>query len=214
LDLSPDERFALTVDIDRRTLTALPVGAGRPRIYPLADLIIEAARWLPDGRTILLVARRPSERDSHLYALGADDGTLRLASPVLLYSAQGMYLSPDGRLVATWTASRQPVLLSVADGNPITALGLQGAAPVGWASPGELWVTRGLGATSCRVPLFRIELTTGRVLEEREVGPLDPTGCIGVHFLAISKDGQDVALAFGRSVGHLFILRGLPLQPR
>ena len=61
---------------------------------------------------------------------------------------------------------------------------------------------------------MRMDVSTGRVLEEREVGPLDPTGASGVGHIIVSKDGRDIALQFGRTLGQLFILRGLSTQPR
>jgi hypothetical protein len=62
--------------------------------------------------------------------------------------------------------------------------------------------------------LFRIDVARGQVLEERTLGPVDPTGWLGTAQVAVSPDGQELALMFGRSLGHLYVLRDLPTAPR
>jgi hypothetical protein len=214
-DLSPDGQWALTISVDGKTLGALPIGPGQPRTFPLKDLIVNRARWSADARSILLVARGPSDPAVHLYALGADDGVLRLVSQESLAGRRILFVSPDGQRVATLDSSWRPLILSLADGRPIPSPALPpDAIPRGWASPGELWITRGGDRAPARARLLRMDVSAGRVLEERDIGPIDPTGSGGIGHVIVSKDGRDMALMFGRTVGQLFVLRGLLAQPR
>ena len=214
-DLSPDGQWALTISIDGKRLGALPIGPGRTRTFPMNDLVVNRARWAADGRTIVLAARGSSDPALHLYTLGVEDGKLRLVSQESLAGRRILFLSPDGQRVATLDSSWRPLLLSLADGRPIPSPQLPSdAIPRGWASPGELWVTRGGDRAPARARLLRIDVSTGRVLEERDIGPLDATGSGGIGHVILSKDGRDTAMIFGRTVGQLFVLRGLPARSR
>jgi len=59
-----------------------------------------------------------------------------------------------------------------------------------------------------------VDIETGKVLEERKLGPPDPSGATALAFLELSGDGREAVYTFNRSLGHLYILRGLPLRAR
>jgi hypothetical protein len=59
-----------------------------------------------------------------------------------------------------------------------------------------------------------VDIDSGKVLEERKVGPPDPSGAATLGFLQVNGDGRDVAYTFNRFLGHLYIVRGLPGRPR
>ncbi len=110
--------------------------------------------------------------------------------------------------LASFSRDRR-ILFSVASPLP-TLTGLQPALVVmrGWTDRQR----RSWAGQLAR--LFRIDLTRGQVLEERSLGPVDPTGWLGTAHVAVSPDGQELALMFGRTLGHLYVLRDLPTAPR
>jgi len=61
--------------------------------------------------------------------------------------------------------------------------------------------------------LFRLDVATGRVLESRTIGPVELTGSVSLNQVVVSPDGREVAFTFFRRLGHLYILKGLPLRP-
>ncbi|HZX40702.1 MAG TPA: hypothetical protein VFE93_02615, partial [Myxococcaceae bacterium] len=213
-DLSPDGRWALVIDDARTTLSALPVGVGQSRRFPTGGLRLLAARWYSDGQRVLLTGRSPDDRENHLFLVTAGSAPRQL-SDVPLSSRPVLYVSPDGRLAAALDPVMQPVLVSLEDGKPRTIPGLApDAIPRGWARDGQLWFTRGGDRAGQLARLLRIDVLRGQVLEERSVGPGDPTGWLGTAHVAVSPDGQELALMFGRSLGHLYVLRDLPAAPR
>src|SRR5262249_20572904 len=53
--LSPDGRWAVTVKLpERHPITLLPTGPGEPRTVDIGNLTCQWAKWLPDGRRLVL----------------------------------------------------------------------------------------------------------------------------------------------------------------
>jgi hypothetical protein len=208
LDLSPEGRWALVVSSDRTRLTALPTGAGQPRPIATNGLEIRWARWMPDGKGLLVGGRTPPESDFRLYRL-ADDGSkpARVTDAPLTFPLQ---VSQDGRWVATLDSNRQLIIVSLRDGAtlPIPSV-FADTVPRGWAPDGSLWLSEGGDHAPVRLRLFRVDVRTGKVLEERTVSPTDPTGATTIPGLALTPDGRSVAFSYAHIVGYLYIVRGL-----
>ena len=211
LDLSPDGRWALLRAEPRDALLAVPIGAGVPRRFPLGDLKAWCARWLPDGQRIILTARAGSG-PYRLHELDPDRGPPRLLSDVPLGTQPILVLSPDGLLAAAVDLEDQLVVVRLSDGVPVRVPGIPpGSLPRGWAAPHQLWLTEGADLPDA-TRLFRVDIATGKVLEERRLGPPDPSGATALAFLELTSDGREVVYTFNRSLGHLYIMRGLPLR--
>ena len=209
-DLSPDGRWALVLDDERRKLSAMPTGVGSARLLPTGELQLLAARWCPDGERAVVSARTPDGQENHLFAVGPGEPPRRL-SEVPLSSRQILYVSPDGRLAAALDPLMRPLLVSLEDGKEGTIPGLPtDAIPRGWARDGQLWLTRGGDRAGVPARLLRIDVASGRALEDRPLAPVEPSGWLGMAQVAMSPDGQELALMFGRSLGNLYVLRGLP----
>jgi len=209
LDLSPDGRWALVRADERDALLALPTGAGTTRRLPLGELRVWNARWLPDGKQIIFTARAGSG-PYRLYEIDPEQGTPRPVSDVPLGTRQVLVVSPDGHLAATVDLEDRAVVIALSDGAPLRVPGLPpGSWPRGWASPRQLWLTEGTDLPTA-TRLFRMDIDSGKVLEERKVGPPDPSGAATLGFLQVNGDGRDVAYTFNRFLGHLYIVRGLP----
>jgi hypothetical protein len=208
LDLSSDGRWAVVMSTDHTKLTALPTGAGQPRQIPTHGLEIVGAVWMPDGKGLLVEARTPPESDFHVYRL-PDDGSkpVRFRDAPLLGPG---CVSQDGRWGAARDANRRPIVVSLKDGATLSVLsGHADALPRGCAADGSLWLSQGGDHAPVRLRLFRVDVRTGKVLEERTVGPTDPSGVTGIGTIVLTPDGRHVAFTYWRSVGYLHIARGL-----
>jgi hypothetical protein len=213
-DLSADGRWALVFSPpDFKRLTALPTGVGQPRSIATHDLEIWRARWMPDGKGVLVIGRLPGEDPMRLYRLIAGAPTPARVSDVHLstgHAGGDLYISSDGRWAVAKDADGQMVVISLQDGatRPVPNVGPE-ALPRGWSPEGNLWVSERVLGAGARTRLLRLDSRTGQVLEERSIGPADPGGAGPIRELALSPDGRKVAFRFVRQLGDLVIVRGL-----
>jgi eukaryotic-like serine/threonine-protein kinase len=218
LDLSPDGRWALVMSFfDRARLTALPTGAGQPRPIATHGLEIGSARWMQDGKGLLVIARTPSEPDFRLYRL-ADDGSkpVRVTDALLMgeFTSAELHVSQDGRLAAALDSNRRLIIVSLRDGATLSVPSAHAeAVPHGWGPDGSLWLGQGGDHPPARLRLFRVDIFTGKVLEERSVGPTDSTGAAAILALVLTPNGRGVAFTYWHSLGSLYIVRGLWRPP-
>jgi len=214
LDLSRDGRWALVVSYtDRTRLMALPTGAGQPRPIATHGLEIGWARWMRDGKGLLVIARAPPESDFRLYRL-ADDGSkpVRVTDALLMgeFSSAELHVSQDSRLAAALDSNRRLIIVSLRDGATLSVPSAHvDAVPHGWGPDGSLWLGQGGDHAPARLRLFRVDIVTGKVLEERSIGPTDSTGAAAILSLALTPDGRSVAFTYAQGVGSLYIVRGL-----
>jgi hypothetical protein len=228
-DLSLDGRWALVTSRDGKKLTALPTGPGQPRVVPTHGLAVRLgqARWLPDGKSVVVLATSPDSAGARLYRLAGDDSPPALVSKVELDPGTLIFLSPDGRTVATGRGDvlellrgkREasgagprdgfPVLISLSDGTTSQIPGFERGFPRGWSRDGHLWLSFGERATPARARLLKINTRNGRILEERVVAPPDPTGTGALGNIILTPDGKGAAFNFSRSLGEAYIIHGL-----
>jgi hypothetical protein len=211
LDLSPDGRWALVVSTDLTRLTALPTGAGQPRPIATHGLEVGGARWMRDGKGLLVGGRTPPESQFRMYRL-ADDGS----KPVRITDAALHPLSifPGAKWAAAVDTDYHLLVVSLKDGAtlPVPSV-FADSAPCGWAPDGSLWLSQGGDHAPARLRLLRVEILRGKVLEERSVGPIDPSGATGIFKVTLTPDGQGMAFTYRHVVGSLYIARGLWRPP-
>jgi len=212
LDLSADGRWALVVSVDQKRLTAVPTGAGQPRRIETHGIEILGARWMPARKGLLVVGRTPPESDCHLYRL-LDDGSkpVRVTdAPLDAPLINLVHVSQDGRRAAALDSNRLLIIVSLDDGAtlPIPSAFASGV-PRGWAADGSLWLSQGGDYAGARLRLMRVDMVKGKVLEERTIEPLDPSGSTAIFALALTPDGRGVAFTYSHTVGNLYIARGL-----
>jgi hypothetical protein len=215
VDWSADRRWALATSVDYRKLTALPIGVGHARSLETHDLFIITARWTPDGTDLLVTGRAPGEEHVRLYRLPRDGSRPALVSDAALSTLRSLQVSPDGRWGATVNEEQQVVVISLQDGamRPVPGLGGGDAIPRGWSPQGHLWVTQGSGPVGAQARLLRLDPATGKVFEERNIGPADPGGGAFLRDVVLSPDGRQVAFSYVRDLGSLVVLRGLGRSP-
>jgi len=213
LDLSSDGRWALALSIDGMSVSALPTGAGQARRLPSHGLEIQTrgARWAPDGRSVLVVARPPGGGPFHLFRLREDGSAPVQLGNTEFASQPYLQVSADGRWAAALTSEFRAVVVSTGDGTvrPVPFEETELVVPRGWSRTGDLWVTQGGSTSRARTRLLRVDVPTGRVLEERSIGPIDPGGASALHDVVLSPDGRDVAFGYSRSLGRLLVVSGV-----
>jgi hypothetical protein len=206
-DLSPDGRWALVRSaVDSTTLSAVPTGVGQARPIPTGGLRIGDARWMPDGKKVLVVGRSPRDDHFGLHLLAGDDSPSLPIGKALLRDWP-LRISHDGRWAAAMDEDLRTVIISVRDGSIRTVPGMDAGAvmPRGWAPDGTLWIS----GARFPVPLLRLEPETGKVLETRTLRPDDPGSASLLWDVAVSPDGRQIAFSYQRYVLSLAILRGL-----
>jgi serine/threonine protein kinase len=210
MDLSADGRWALVVSSDWTRLTAVPTGAGKVRSIPTGGLVqIRAARWMPDGKDVLVVGHSAGESHLRLHRVTGDaslggpigEATLRLGP---------LHLSRDGRWAAALDEDSRPVIISVRDGStrPVPRADAGVLVPRGWAPDGSLWVSAAEPPLA-QARLLRLDPESGKVLQERTLRPADPGGSSALREVVLSPDGRQVAFSYVRWIASLAILRGL-----
>ena len=226
-DLSPDGRWALVGSPDSTKLSAVPTGVGQVRSIPTGGLHIGEARWMPDGKEVLVVGRSAHEDHFRLHRLASDAS---LAGPIGEATLLGapLRISRDGRWAAALDEGSRLVIISVRDGSthPLPAVllpdrnqvlqvrGVQPGAvagalvPCGWAPDGSLWVSAA-ERSRAEARLLRLDPETGKVLQERTLRPDDPGGSSVLTDVVLSPDGRQVAYSYVRWVSSLAIVRGL-----
>jgi Tol biopolymer transport system component len=186
----------------------LPTGAGEAKTLSTGPLTVDAAKWLPDGKRLVLVAREAGH-DPRLFLQDAAGGTPRPFTPEGIQSAllHSLPVSPDGTLVAAAGPSGAIALYPVDGGQTREVPGLEASdAVLGWTPD-----RRGLFVTQRRWPLTKIErvdLATGRRNPWKELAVADPIGIVASH-LNLSADGRSYAWTLSRGFSNLYLVEGL-----
>jgi hypothetical protein len=205
-DLSPDGRWALVTSPGGSVL-ALPTGPGSAREIPSPGVEVWSARWFRDGRRLIALARSPSGPGVHLYLLDGGSNPPRRVSDLPMTN-RAVALSPDERRVAVVGPEERVLLVSLQDGRVKEVPGTTGT-PRRWATERELWLSRSGQNMPAENTVLRVDVETGKTLEERVYRPADPGGTTSRSDLEISPDGKAVAYTEGRIVGSLYLVRGL-----
>ncbi|HEY4565205.1 MAG TPA: hypothetical protein VIJ36_19645, partial [Thermoanaerobaculia bacterium] len=209
--LSPDGKWALTLDPRTNTLVLLPIGPGSPR--PLAKGPFEftgTCSWFPDGRRILISGREPGQ-DFRLYVQDLAGGRIRPLTPPgtsIPYGYISKPISPDGRQVAALDADGRMWIFPMEAGLPRLAPGfIPGDELLRWSADGRavfLW-----RSSDSPLRIFRLDLATGEKTLFREIRFPDPAGIYTTTTLVMTPDGGSYAYSYGRMLSTLYLVEGL-----
>ncbi|HUM11941.1 MAG TPA: hypothetical protein VLT82_13405 [Myxococcaceae bacterium] len=193
------------------TLGGSTTGVGQIRSIPTGGLQIGEARWMPDGREVLVVGRSAGEDHFRLRRLIGDASLAGAIGEATLRDDSPLRISRDGRWAAALDEESRLLIMSIRGGStrsvPITGAGT--VVPWGWGPDGSLWVSSHDRAPTARARLLRLDAETGKVLQERMIRPDDPGGSSVLTDVVLSPDGRQVAFSYVRRVVSLAILRGL-----
>jgi serine/threonine protein kinase len=209
--LSPDGKWALTLDTGTRTMVLLPIGPGSPR--PLAKGPFEftgTCSWFPDGRRILISGREPG-KDLRLYVQDLAGGKIRPLTPPgtsIPYGYISKPISPDGRQVAALDGAGRLWLFPMEAGPPRLVPGFTpGDELLRWSADGRallLW-----RSSDSPLWIFRLDLATGEKTLFREIRFPDPAGIYTTTTLVMTPDGGSYVYSYGRMLSTLYLVEGL-----
>ncbi len=209
--LSPDGKWALAVAPSRSKaipvhIALYPTGVGEARHLTDEGLIVQAADWLPDGKTILFTANEPG-RGVRLYVRSLDGGKPRAFSPEG-YRGLRRGVSPDGKWVLASGPDGRVYRYPVAGGEPIAVPEISGRDRLdGWAADGRSIFVHNRGELPARV--YRQDVETGQKSLWKEVMPLETAGLGDVAGVMITPDERSYIYGTAWTLSDLYLIEGV-----
>jgi dipeptidyl aminopeptidase/acylaminoacyl peptidase len=205
--LSPDGRWAIVVpDRELPHFDVIPTGPGQVSRLERPGLKLLRARWLPDGRNVVVLAQ-PREGWPRLYVLDVAGSTMRPVTPDgLVVGYGGWSVSPDGAMVAVSTG-HGPELFPIAGGESLRVpSGSDRWTVVGWIESGLL-VSEDPAAGGT---VFLIDPATGRRDTWADFQPQDPAGIMNMNLgaLVVTPDGRGYGYSWHRAMSDLYLVEG------
>jgi Tol biopolymer transport system component len=203
--LSPDGRWAI-VRSGSPHLDVIPTGPGQPGRLERPGLLLLTARWLPDGRSVVVRAT-PENGEPRLYMLDVEGSSARPLTPDgLAVGAARWAVSPDGTVVAV-SGGQQVELFPTAGG---AARHVPGSSDrwfvVGWIASGLLVAEDPeAGGT-----VFHVDPETGRRDTWADIQPQDPAGIMTLDLrrLIVTADGRGYGYTWHRAMSDLYLVEG------
>ena len=208
-DLSPDGEHVLAFRDDLPgQLLLVPTGAGELRQIPLrGPERLSSARFLPNGREIVLMGARSGER-MRLWRVPVEGGDAVPVSKPIVNSWFFFALAPDGKRMAILDEHDSPLLCSLDPGMEEVPVGgaLRGDAPVHWPSADVLLVCQREERQS---QIYSIDLRTGARAFVRTMRPSDGAGVRGVFPIHYAAQNDSYVFGYRLLLSELFIAEGL-----
>ena len=210
-ELSRDGRRALA--LRGASLVSLPTGAGDEQVRKTDFAQIDAARWMPNGRDVLVHGVQQDGRSLLIVATFDEKPVRPIGKPFLPRLPQvdspGLSpVSPDGRYVALaiGTGTIAVVPLDGTDAKTVPGAG-PNDLPVRWTADGRGLVVFDAG----RLPagIFEVDVTTGKRAPVRELSPPVATGVRGLKRLVMTVNGRAYAATWEEFDSSLYLVRGL-----
>jgi len=210
MQISPDGQWVLAISPESPSRILLhPTGPGQTRQLPNPDgLVVESARWLPDGARIVCIARSQGHR-ARGYVMTVTDGaaqpfTAEGIEPVRLWT---MPVSPDGtRLVARGPDGRMHAYRVGSEGSESIPGLADPDVPLEWSSDGRaLYIGRNVGGTW---HVRALEVATGRVTPLFDVTPPNVEG-LRVSQILLSPDARYFVHSYSRLLTDVYLVEGI-----
>lgn len=212
-DLSPDGRWALSITFSKPSrIVLLPTGAGQAKELPNpGGLVVEAARFLPDGKRIVFVGA-PGNEPFRGYIQSIDDGAVRPFTPPGVHAVRfwDVPMSPDGSRVALLAADGQTYLYPTEGGTPeLLRTETPREYPIDWTADGRgMFVSSG---TALPNRVFRVDLATGRRELWKEIMPSQAAG-VRLSQVLIARDGRSSVHSFSQLLSGLYVAEGISFR--
>jgi eukaryotic-like serine/threonine-protein kinase len=205
--LSPDGRWAISQSVATRTgLVLLPVRAGEARVVEAPGLYCQAARFVPDGKRLLIAANASGE-GVRLWVFAVEGGPPRPITEEGI-GVGAFPISPDGSHVVAQSADSSWLLVPLEQGESRIVPGLEADdRPVAWTADGKGLYGFRRGELPGRI--FRLSLETGERETHRDLRPRDPSGVVEIVSVVLTPGGESYAYSQHRILSDLFLVEGL-----
>ena len=208
LDLSPDGRWVLARpgNPPGPELIVLPVGAGIPRKLTFTGFKVATAKWLHDGKHVVVVGLR-DDGSYRFFRVALEEG---IASPVGDFETGpfGPSISNDDGFIAARDTEGFTSIFPLDGGAPFRLSGVQRwVYPVQWTPDGQLWLRDASPPGPMR--LLRYDLSKRAVVAEQTLIPADSDGLREVVNVKMTPDARVVGFQYLRTPGNLYLLDGL-----
>ena len=207
LALSPDKQWVVSTPAAGTELNLVPTSVGQSRVLPRGPVtsFFPAARWLPDGRSILFSGSEPG-RQNRVYLQSIESGEPRAITPEGVFGR--LAVMPDGNAFVTRGTDRRLAIVTL-DGAD--------ARPLAGAKPGDLPIVCGAdgrwlyvqAGSDVPAEIARIDLRSGRREAVRTLRPPDPSGVTSILRIVMTPDGGSYAYTYVRAVSVLYLVEGL-----
>jgi hypothetical protein len=209
LSVSPDGAWVACLVAwpeGRKELRLVPTGPGEPRLLATGTVEPFQARFLPDGRGLVLQGVEPG-RPFRVFVQDLSQGTPR---PALPEGWTGGVPTPDGRFItAQDPGGGLPVLQPLDGGEPRSIAGARASDVILQFDPEgrTAFVRESCVAANCR--WVRLDLRTGQRSPWLDMTPPDRTGVTGIINLAVHPGGRSYAYTYERVLSDLYMIEGL-----
>ena len=208
--LSPDRGWVLSGKAFAHPpeLRLVPVGAGQEKRLEKDGLSYQQAAFLPDGKEVVVVARKPGQ-GPRLYVQDVDGAQPpRPISPDDIEAPQAPAVSPDGSFVAVVGAEQRAWVFPLrgVKSYPIPGLAV-GEVPIRIAPGGQSLYA--YDATLMPARVFRLDLATGARAPVRSLMPSDAAGVIRISPVILAPDLKSYAYSYRRILSDLYVVEGL-----
>lgn len=205
VSLSPDGKWAATVESDPSRGVLLPTGAGE--IRKLDHHPVERRgdyRWTADSRSIVFTGQEAG-KPPRTYVQAIDGGSPRAITPP---GVTGILISPDGSLLFGTSADGKRVLVSLRSDEVEEARGLEPREwVIRWSGDSRwLYVYQG---RQLPITIHRVDPRNGSRELIRQIMPADPAGIIGSSRVLVSADGKSYVYQPERHLSELYLAHGL-----
>jgi hypothetical protein len=207
--LSPDGAWVVGRRWDLKELgiiQLLPTGVGEPREISIGSLACHNARWLEDGRSLVITAHE-GEQGIRLHHVDVTSGHARAFSPEGIDPMEFQIL-PDQAAVSAIGADQDHWIFPIdgSDPRPLPMLG-RGDRIVQWLANGESVLVYVMNELPARI--YCIDLATGERRVWRELMPPDPTGIYRIGRVRTSRDGTAYGYTYYMQLVDLHVIEGL-----
>ena len=181
-------------------------GVGEQRELDTQDLRSRHARWLPDGKQLVISGNR-GDGPVQLHKLDLETGAISLI-PGIERLSSNFEVSPDGRWLAV-RAGDAPWALYPIDGGE--ARQIPGLRPDDDLMPWTMESNSVLVVAGSTLPckLDRIDLDTGARTPWRELMPPDTSGVSSMRGFRFTPDGKTYGYTFAVQLDDLYLVENL-----
>ena len=199
--ISDDGKWVLaTTKVEGGSVLLLPTGAGESRAIKTGNLRNPIARFLPDGKQIIILSD-----DFRLYVQALEGDTPRSVTPPGV-GGFGVFTA-DGKYVLGQDAHKNWALYPVEGGPSIPLPKLRADDwPINHTTDNHsFFVTNG----DIPVSIYRFDFLTGARQFVRQLQPTDVTGVERISDVFITPDGKSHVYGGVRRLSNLFVVTGL-----